>query len=102
MATAVDIYRENIGRLCVQFDAKELYVFGSAAEGGFKAGKSDYDFLVRFLPCSPSEHADRYFGLLEGFEDLLHASVDLVEIDAVTNTYFRRRIEQSRVPIYAS
>lgn len=67
----------------------------------FEAGKSDFDFLVRFQPCTPAGHADHYFGLFHGLEDLLKSPVDLIEADAVTNTYFRQEVEATRVPLYA-
>ena len=94
--------RAEIARLCRAHEVQECYVFGSAATGDFVEGKSDYDFLVQFSPCSPAEHARRYFGLLETLQDLFGAAVDLVEMDAITNTHFRRSAEQSRKSIYAA
>lgn len=102
MVDVIDTHLDKIKQLCEQFLVEELYIFGSAAEGHFAEDRSDVDFLVRFFPCSPIEHKDRYFGLLESFQDLLDRSVDLVEIDAVTNSYFRREAERSRIPIYAA
>ncbi|MBI2422414.1 MAG: hypothetical protein HYV27_06260 [Candidatus Hydrogenedentes bacterium] len=57
----------------------------------------DYDFLVRFLPCTPSEHAAGYFGLLEAFQDLLGAQVDLVEIGAIRNPFFKVEVDSNRI-----
>jgi len=93
---------DDIRRLCQSRGVVEFYAFGSSVEGGFDPEASDYDFLVRFEPCPPSEHADRYFGLLEDLQDLLKAPIDLVEIDAISNPYFRSEAERSRVSLYAA
>ena len=74
---------------------------GSAADGTFKPGKSDLDFLVEFRACSPAEHADRYFGLLAALEDLYGSRVDLVEDNAISNPYFRRGVDSSRELLHA-
>ncbi len=94
--------KEALTRLCERRGVRELYLFGSAAEGTFEPSRSDYDFLVRFFPCAPAEHADRYLGLLEDLQDLLGARIDLIEIDAIKNDYFRRETEATRVPLYAA
>jgi predicted nucleotidyltransferase len=101
MVKALHESREELRHLCKMHGVLELYVFGSSTTEEFEAGKSDFDFLVRFQPCTPAEHADHYFGLLHGLEDLLRSPVDLIEADAVTNTYFRQEVEATRVPLYA-
>ncbi len=50
---------ERIAPLCKAFGLAERYAFGSSVEGGFDPETSDYDFLIRFAPCTPYEHADR-------------------------------------------
>jgi predicted nucleotidyltransferase len=80
----------------------QLELFGSAARDEFVAGQSDLDFLVRFAPCTPEEHADRYFSLLAGLQDLFGCNIDLVEIGAVRNPYFMEHIESSRTLVYAA
>lgn len=102
MATAIDEKRTAVEALCAKHHVQELYLFGSATGTSFKRDESDYDFLVRFLPCTPVQHADRYFGLLEDLQDLFEASIDLVEIDAIRNSRFRQEAEESRVQIYAA
>ncbi len=93
---------ESIERLCDEFGVAELYAFGSSVEGGFDAEHSDFDFLVRFKASSPIEHADSYFGFLEALQDLLAASIDLVELDAVTNERFWRSVSETKIQIYAA
>ena len=102
MSTAVDEKLDAITRLCEQHGVAELYLFGSAADGGFVPGKSDYDFLVRFVPCPPLEHGNHYLRLLEDLQDLLNARVDLVGIDSISNPYFRESAMESRRLLYAA
>ena len=93
---------EKIEELCKRHSVDRLEAFGSAVRGRFTPGRSDMDFLVRFLPCTPEEHANRYFALLADLEDLFSCNVDLVEIGAVRNPYFLEAIEQSRKLLYAA
>jgi uncharacterized protein len=102
MATVVDQKREQIIALAEKYGVQELYAFGSAIRDDFEAGRSDVDFLVRFKPTSPGTHADRYFDLLFSLEGLFETSIDLVEIGAITNPYFRQEAESSRELIYES
>jgi len=92
----------DIERLCREHHVQEFYLFGSAATGEFRQRTSDIDFMVRFEPCTPSEHARRYFGLLLDLKHLFNRRIDLIEIGALTNPYFIKRAEESRVKLYAS
>ena len=94
--------RDAIVGLCRQFGAARLDLFGSAANGEFDPEQSDIDLLVTFSPCSPAEHYERYFGLLEGLETLLGRPVDLVEADAMRNPYFINSVERTRESLYAA
>lgn len=93
---------DEVRRICEGFGVDRLDLFGSAAGGDFEPARSDYDFVVRFAPCTPSEHYDRYFGLLESLEQLLEAKVDLVEEIALRNPHLIRRMNESRIQLYAA
>jgi predicted nucleotidyltransferase len=93
---------EELARLCLKYKVKSLEVFGSAASDNFDPASSDLDFLVQFEQCSPSDHYERYFGLLESLQTLFGQSIDLVETNAMKNPYFIRRVNQTRTPIYAA
>lgn len=95
-------HRPQLAELCRRFGVRRLELFGSAADGRFEPGRSDFDFLVEFESSDFHGAADRYFGLLEGLEALLGAPVDLVELPAVRNPYFLRGIAASRMPLYAA
>lgn len=93
---------EELARICARHSVKRLELFGSAATGDFDDKTSDLDFLVEFISCSPQEHYDRYFGLVEDLEALFARHVDLVEARALRNPYFIREVEESRERIYAA
>ncbi len=100
MAKLVSKHRDEITALCDACKVQQLYLFGSAARGEFRPRSSDLDFLVRFKPSTPAEHADRYFGLIDGLKDIFHRRIDLVEIGAVKNPYFLESAESNRVLLY--
>jgi predicted nucleotidyltransferase len=94
---------ENIKMLAQKHHIKRLSLFGSAATGDFTA-KSDIDFLYTFdLEALPiEEYADLYFGFLYSLRDLLKREVDLVSESNVSNKYFKKEIESTKVLLYES
>ncbi len=102
MNRLIEENRTDLNRLCHCYHVQFLEIFGSAARDDFNPKTSDLDFLVEFEPCSPSDHYERYFGLLESLRALFDRPVDLVEAKAMRNPYFIRRVNQSRTPIYAA
>jgi predicted nucleotidyltransferase len=100
MITIIDKKKDSLIALCRRFAVKRLEVFGSAASGNFDPQKSDIDFLVEFEAASPSEHAARYFGLLAALQDTFSFNIDLVEMKAVKNPYFKKGVESTKVLVY--
>lgn len=100
MNALVAARESDLVRLCHRYSVERLELFGSAGRGDFNPTESDVDFLVRFRRTTPAEHATRYFGLLAALQDLFERNVDLVELDAVSNPYFREHIEASRDLVY--
>lgn len=94
--------KDALTRLCQQHGVRRLHLFGSAANGDFTEKSSDLDFLVEFLPCSPNEHYEHYFGLVETLENLFGKPVDLVEADTLRNPYFIQQTKQDRKLLYAA
>jgi uncharacterized protein len=102
MVNAISEKQDQLARLCKQFGVKRFEVFGSAAgQGGFNSD-SDLDFLVEFLPTTPTQHSDAYFGLLDALRSLFHRPVDLLEIRAIHNPYLMESINRQRVELYAA
>jgi len=98
----VEDKHKELNALCKRFRVQRFEVFGSAADGSFDPATSDLDFLVEFLPLQPGEHFDAYFGLLEALQELFQRRIDLVETTAMRNPYFIRRVNESRISIYAA
>ncbi len=98
----IEQQRADIATIASRFDVASLTLFGSAARGEFDAARSDIDLLVTFLPMSPRQHADWYFGLLAALEDLLGRPVDLLEERAIRNPYLLRSIDEEKRTLYAA
>lgn len=100
-----EVIEKHINKLmeiCKQFQVTRLEIFGSACDHRFDPDHSDLDFLVEFKPLPPAMHADCYFGLLNALQDLFHKSIDLVEIRAINNPFFKESILKSRILLYAA
>jgi len=102
MLELTDEDRRTIDTLCRQYEVKRLELFGSGARGDFDPQQSDLDFFVEFLSDDWHGAADRWFGLQEGLEALLHRKVDLVSIKAATNPYFLQVANRHKVALYAA
>jgi predicted nucleotidyltransferase len=87
-------YSDELSNLCTAYGVKRLELFGSALRSDFDLEKSDLDFLVEFADTYALGAFDRYFGLKEDLEQLFQRPVDLVEVKAIKNPYFRQAIEQ--------
>lgn len=101
----IDLIREKlpeIRELCERYHVQWLDLAGSAAKGTFKQEASDLDFVVQFAPFPAGGHADAYFGLWFGLEDLFGRSVDLIEFGAIKNPYFLESIVESKEELYAA
>ena len=102
MNSVIKAKQGELDALCRRYHVQKLEVFGSATGDSFDVQNSDVDILVVFEPCSPSEHYEQYFGLLESLETLFDRSVDLVEANAMRNPYFTRSVNETRMQIYAA
>jgi len=79
--------RDAIARACRRFGVARLRVFGSAVTDEFDPERSDFDFLVDFLP-QVADLLGNYLGLTAELEQIAGRKVDLVMTDAVENPYF--------------
>jgi len=57
-------------QLCERFGVRRLEIFGSATTDGFDPNRSDLDLLVEYDHDARRDPYERYFGLLEAFEEL--------------------------------
>ncbi len=93
---------DNIDRirgLCISYNVKSLFAFGSVCTDRFN-DESDVDLLISFNPMEYGEYAETYFELAEKFENLLHRPVDLVTEKSLSNPYFIESINQTKTLIY--
>ncbi len=95
-------YADELSNLCAIYGVKCLELFGSALRDDFDQEKSDLDFLVEFRDIHSMGAFDRYFGLKEDLEQLFQRPIDLIEIKAIKNPYFRQAIEQDKVLVYGA
>jgi len=94
--------RAELEAVCRRRRVHRLELFGSAATGEGRPGRSDLDFMVEFEPLPPGSYADAFFGLMEDLERLFGAPVDLVAARAVRNPYFRESVERTKALLYAA
>ena len=102
MSSEVIQQKAALEGLCLHYKVRRLELFGSAALGQDKPGKSDLDFLVDFQPLPAGAYAEAYFGLLEDLEKLFDRPVDLVVASAIKNPYFRESVNQTKILLYAA
>ena len=100
MIALIEEQLSALAALCRRFGVKGLYLFGSAAHGGFRSEGSDLDFLVALDESSPADYTENYFGLAHELERLFGRPVDLVTERSVRNPYFRQVLEASRRLVY--
>ncbi|MHB8994443.1 MAG: nucleotidyltransferase family protein [Armatimonadota bacterium] len=103
----IDLIRDNLNNiheLCEQHHVQRLEVFGSAADGRYREGESDLDFIVEFEPSITEGIARVYFDFLNALERLLQRPVDLLILreEYGVNPYFLREVAKSREVIHAS
>jgi predicted nucleotidyltransferase len=90
-----------VADLCAKHRVRRLAIFGSGATGEFEAQTgSDLDFLAEFVPMSPRDHAEAYFGLMEDLQRLLGVPVDLIEAGASRNPYFLEAVRNTQVVLF--
>jgi len=97
----IETRRPQLAELCLRYGVERLYLFGSAATGGFAEATSDIDFIVEMADRRPTgAYADRYLGLAEELERLFGRRVDLITEESVRNPYFRHEVESTRQLVY--
>ena len=94
-------HTEEIRRLCEKFRVRRLSAFGSVCTEHF-TDTSDIDFLYAFdagrLPLV--EYADNFFDFRESLQKLFQRRIDLVPEKTLSNPYFLKEVEKTKVLIY--
>ena len=97
--TYIDTYTDDIKRLCILYNVKSLYAFGSVISGNL-SDKSDIDFVVDFDKIDIKIYADNYYNLKFSLQDILKRPVDLIEEKAIRNPYFKQSVNNQRKLVY--
>ncbi|MCF8371007.1 MAG: nucleotidyltransferase domain-containing protein [Bacteroidales bacterium] len=92
---------DKIKALCMAYNVKNLFAFGSICTDRFN-DKSDIDLLISFNPMDFGDYADSYFDLAEKFEELFNRPVDLVTEKSLRNPYFINSVNQTKTLIYGN
>ena len=102
MIPEIEQHRDEIIAICEEFGLERLELFGSAATGDFYPETSDIDFLVVYPDgFDYGRWGERVDELKQRLQDAIGRDVDLVSLRWVVNPYFKRSIEETRLPIYA-
>lgn len=90
---------ENLKALCMKYNVKSLFAFGSVCTENFNKN-SDIDLLISFKPMDYGDYADTYFEITEELEKILKRPVDLITDKSLGNPYFIESLNQTKTPIY--
>ncbi len=100
MEQVIAKHKEAIAELCRSLGVESLITFGSPARAPRLAAGGNLVFLVQFKPMPYAEYASSYFSLAAELEALLRTPVELVELEAADNPYFKEAAGESRVPVH--
>ncbi len=101
MLNLIENKKNELQRLCEQYDIKSMYVFGSAVTSDFNES-SDIDILISFKEIPYDKYTDNYFELHEKLQELFSRKVDLVTERSLSNPYFIESIERTKQLLYAA
>ena len=99
MSFEIDKYRNKISSVCSLYNVNKLYIFGSAITDEYNY-KSDVDLLVDFKNININNYADNYYDFKIELQKIFNRKIDLLEIQAIKNPYFKSEIEQTKRLIY--
>ncbi|MCF6267924.1 MAG: nucleotidyltransferase domain-containing protein [Desulfuromusa sp.] len=93
--------KPEIERLCMKYDVKTMYFFGSVCSDRFN-DKSDIDILISFKEIPIDRYTDNFFKLHEELEGLFRRKIDLLTEASIINPFLRDSIYESRELLYAA
>lgn len=95
----IDQYRQELESACIQYQVKELHVFGSVLSSDYN-DESDIDFIVSIDSDNPLEYAENYLQLKFELEKIFKRSIDLLELKAIRNKVFLDLINKKKRLVY--
>ncbi len=97
-----DIIKNNLSTilsLCRKYKVSKLYAFGSAVRGNFTV-ESDIDLLYRFENINVADYADNLYNFKCELEQTFQRKVDMVNEKYLTNPYFIKSLNNSKILLY--
>ncbi|MFC6097146.1 nucleotidyltransferase family protein [Flavobacterium qiangtangense] len=91
--------KQKLIQLCIKYNVKELYLFGSILTKKFNKD-SDIDMLIQFSKIELKDYFDNYMDFKESLENLFKREIDLVENQAIKNPVFRKIVDREKQLIY--
>ena len=96
MIPVVEERLPEIAQLCREHHVARLELFGSAADGRFRPGESDLDFLVAYRPdASAGGWGGPAVSLSAALSDLFGMPVDVIEESNIRNPYLLQGVDVS-------
>jgi predicted nucleotidyltransferase len=92
-------YKKQIFELCEAHKVRHLYAFGSVLTSNFSED-SDVDLIVDFNDIDVKDYADNYFDFMFSLQNILYRQIDLLELQAIKNPYFKQVVDQSKELVY--
>jgi predicted nucleotidyltransferase len=92
---------QALRELCIRYDVKKLYLFGSVCTDKF-TNDSDIDILISFKDISIEKYTDNYFALHYKLEELFTRKIDLITEKSLSNPYFIESVEETKQLVYAT
>jgi predicted nucleotidyltransferase len=92
---------QALRKLCIRYDVKTLYLFGSVCSDKFN-NDSDIDILISFKDISIEKYTDNYFELHYKLEELFNRKIDLLTENSLSNPFFIESIEETKQLLYAA
>ncbi|MCD4772129.1 MAG: nucleotidyltransferase domain-containing protein [Bacteroidales bacterium] len=90
---------DKIKTLCINYNVKSLFAFGSVCTEKFN-DLSDIDLLISFNSMDYGDYADSYFSVADKLEELFNRPVDLVTDKSLSNPYFIDSVNKTKTLIY--
>lgn len=95
----IELNIDKIATLCKKYKVSRLWVFGSILTPRFN-DNSDVDFSVEFKYDLIDDLFVIFFDFIEELQTLLGRKVDVVDETAISNQYFRKELDATKVLIY--
>ena len=86
--------------ICLNYNVKYLYAFGSSVTDCFDKQKSDIDLLVEIDDPDPIERGEKLISLWDLFEKFFKRRVDLLTESSIHNPFLRNSIDSTEILIY--